>query len=242
MRHALVRLIAAFDNGDVCVSFKYRYTCAIRRSDLRVRCWHHHTGEVREGPLNQQFRTISCKGRELCGVLHDGSLMVTTDLWPAATGMPDDTPTKWDAWRSTRVEASVEYGSLSCDRTTTCYIAGGEYTSVHSAGGQLVCWGDRGAAFFEQRFPDKYIVVAMSESVCLEEGSCSEEDYSTRPLPICAIRASDRQIVCCCGSNKFMSTIPSGRFKDVSVADGHGCGVLEEGARAWHRLRVGPGD
>ena len=227
-RHSWLVARAGFDNADVCVSFKYRYSCAIRRSDGRVRCWHHNTGEVKYGPLDQQFRSISCKGSELCGVLHDGGLARTTDLWPKANGQPDDVTTRWDAWRSASVATDMGIGALSCDRTTTCYIVGGGYTSVHTTRGQLVCWGDRGTAFFESRFPDRYKAVAVSESVCLEEGSCSEEDYAGRQSPVCAIKL-DGTLSCCCGTVTFMANIPQGKFVDVSVTDKHGCAVLEAG-------------
>jgi len=228
---ALVYTAHGFDSTSVCTSFKYHYSCAIRESDLRVRCWHHNSGEVREAPLEQQFLAISCKGRELCGVLHDGSLATTMDLWPDATGMPLSTQTTWNAWRSARISTESGVAALACDRTTTCIISGSEYTSIHTSGGKLVCWGERGTAFFESQFPDEYKAISIAESSCLEEGSCSIEDYDTRTQPMCAIRI-DGTLQCCCGSVSFMSNIPDSRykFKDVSVSDMHACGVLVEGA------------
>lgn len=220
--------VEARDASDTCVSFKYHYSCAIRASDHTVECWHHYSGEIKESPVDQQFVSISCKGRELCGVLHDGGLAQTTDLWPEATGVDPESDTTWDAWRSVRVETSAAVSPLSCERDVTCYIAGSEYTSIHTRGGQLVCWPD--TDFYAAQFPrSDYTSIALAQSSCLEEGSCSEQDFEVRYSPVCTLN-SEGGIACCCGHPDFMASVPTtGKFVDISISDTHGCGVLEEG-------------
>lgn len=94
---------------------------------------------------------------------------------------------------------------------------------------QVVCWPE--TSKYEAIFPptESYLTVAVAESTCLEEGACSKEDWIQSYTPVCAIRASDGRIVCCCGSPDFMATIPTGSFTDIAISSLHGCGLLKEG-------------